>query len=240
MDNYSLSVLNSDEILAIKNAYHSDVFSVLGIHKHPEKEGLLVRAFLPHAISVSVIDTKTKKKVAVLKQIDDAGLFEGKLGNRRNFFAYQLVVTYDSGEITIDDPYCFPSLINEKDMYLFCEGTHENTYQWMGSHELDLNGINGTHFVLWAPEASRVSVVGDFNFWNGASHVMRKHLGSGIWEIFLPNVVSDANYKYEILDKHGQLQPLKADPYAFSMQHPPNKHLKLCLIIRINGMINHG
>ena len=223
MNNHSLSILHPDEVLAITHAYHPDIFSVLGIHKHSVKKGLLVRAFLPHATNVSVIETKTKKRVAVLNQVDAAGLFEGKLGNRINIFSYQLVVNYGSGDIIIDDPYCFPSLISEQDMYLFCEGTHENTYQWMGAHELNINGIKGTHFVLWAPEASRVSVVGDFNCWNGASHVMRKHLGSGVWEIFLPNVANGVNYKYEIVDKYGQLQPLKADPYAFSMQHPPEQ-----------------
>jgi len=97
----------------------------------------------------------------------------------------------------------------------------------MGSHELEVDKVKGTHFVVWAPDASRVSLVGDFNYWDGRHHVMRKHPGSGVWEIFLPNVTAGASYKYEIADKNGHLQPLKADPYALSMQLAPETASKV-------------
>jgi 1,4-alpha-glucan branching enzyme len=227
MNNLAKSLLDNEEVSAIINAKHHDVFSVLGIHTHPTGNGLIVRAFLPEALSVEVIDSKTNKLVALLDLVDSAGLFEGKLGRRRNVFSYRLRVSYPNETLVIDDPYRYPCMIKEQDLYLFCEGTHEKTYQWMGAHQLKINNVEGTHFVLWAPNASRVSVVGDFNFWDGRQHVMRKHPAAGIWEIFLPNVVADACYKYEIVDKQGQLQPLKADPYAFSMQLAPETASKV-------------
>jgi len=215
------SLLDHEQVLAIINGKHQDVFSVLGIHKHPTENGLIVRAFLPDALNVEVIDSKTNKLVTLLTCIDQGGLFEGKLGRRRNVFNYRLRVSYQNKSIVIDDPYRFQALINSDDLYLFCEGTHEQTYQWMGAHQREVEGVKGTSFVVWAPDARRVSVVGDFNFWDGRRHVMRKHPAAGVWEIFIPSVVANVSYKYEIADKNGHIQPLRADPYAFAMQHPP-------------------
>lgn len=227
MNNLALSLLNAEDLTALINARHQDVFSVLGIHKHPTENGLIVRAFLPEALSVEVIDCKTNQCVAALSLVDTAGLFEGKLGRRRNVFTYRLRVCYKNDTLLIDDPYQFPSLLNQDDLYLFCEGTHEHVYQWMGSHQITFNKVSGTHFVVWAPEATRVSVVGDFNFWDGRHHVMRKHIAAGVWEIFIPNIPMNSAYKYEILDAIGHIQPLKADPYAVSMQHPPETASKV-------------
>ncbi|MFQ3192768.1 MAG: 1,4-alpha-glucan branching enzyme, partial [Paraglaciecola sp.] len=179
MKNQFVSLLAKEEILALIEAKHQDVFSVLGMHKHPTQNVLIVRSFYPDALSVEVIDSKTNKLVALLDLVDPAGLFEGKLGRRRNAFSYRLRVSYKEETLVVDDPYSYPSMINNDDLYLFCEGTHEKTYQWMGAHQLEVDGVvgkvQGTHFVLWAPDASRVSVVGDFNFWDGRLHVMRKH-----------------------------------------------------------------
>ncbi|TYK66113.1 1,4-alpha-glucan branching protein GlgB [Colwellia echini] len=227
MDNLAKSLLDNAEVAAIVNVKHQDIFAVLGIHQHPTTSGLIVRAFLPHAQSVEVIDTKTNKLVAALSLVDQAGLFEGKLGKRRNSFDYRLRVSYESETITIDDPYRYPSLISNDDLYLFCEGTHEQAYRWMGAHEKEVDNVKGTHFVVWAPDANRVSVVGDFNYWDGRHHVMRKHPASGVWEIFLPNISAGASYKYEIADKHDHIQPLKADPYALSMQLAPDTASKV-------------
>ncbi len=221
------SLLKQDEINAIIHATHSDIFSVLGMHQHPTQKSLLVRAFLPNAISVNVIDTKNNKSIATLDKIDDAGLFEGSVGSRKYAFNYQLQVEYSDTSITINDPYSFPSLLDLNDIYLFCEGTHENTYQWMGAHQQEIDNVTGTNFVIWAPEASRVSVVGDFNYWNGKSHVMRKHPAAGLWDIFIPGIEANTSYKFEIADKHGHIQPLKADPYAFSMQKSPETASKV-------------
>tara|TARA_R110000744_G_scaffold160684_1_gene277000 strand:+ start:9849 stop:12092 length:2244 start_codon:yes stop_codon:yes gene_type:complete len=227
MKNLAKILLDNEEVSAIVNVKHRDIFSVLGIHKHPTAGGLIVRAFLPEALSVEVIETKTNALVAELSQVNQAGLFEGKLGRKRNVFDYRLRVVYNDETVIVDDPYRYPSLLKSDDLYLFCEGTHEQTYQWMGSHEKTVDNVKGTHFVVWAPDATRVSVVGDFNFWDGRHHVMRKHPGSGVWEIFLPNVSADASYKYEISDKYEQIQPLKADPYTFSMQLAPETASKV-------------
>lgn len=221
MNNLALSLLSTEDVNALINAQHQDVFSVLGMHKHPTENALIVRVLLPEAKSVDVIDSKTNKSVATLINVHQSGLFEGKMGRRRNAFSYRLRINYANDMITIDDPYQFPTMLNQDDLYLFCEGTHERVYQWMGSHQIAFNGISGTHFVVWAPDAKRVSVVGDFNYWDGRHHVMRKHLAAGIWEIFIPNIAANSVYKYEIVDAHGHVQPLKADPYAIAMQHPP-------------------
>jgi 1,4-alpha-glucan branching enzyme len=227
MNNLAKSLLDNELVKAIVNLQHQDIFSVLGMHNHPTVSGLIVRAFLPEALSVEVIDSKNNKLVATLNRVDQAGLFEGKLGRRRNTFDYRLRVYYKNESIIVDDPYRYPSLLTQQDLYLFCEGTDEQTYQWMGSHEVTVDNVQGTHFVLWAPNASRVSVLGDFNFWDGRRHVMRKHLSSGVWEIFLPNVAANASYKYEIADQNFQIQPLKADPYTFSMQLAPETASKV-------------
>jgi 1,4-alpha-glucan branching enzyme len=114
----------------------------------------------------------------------------------------------------------FSSALAEVDHYLFCEGTHERSYEWLGAHTLEQAGVAGTLFVVWVPAASRVSVVGDFNQWDGGSHVMHHHSRSGLWEVFVPGVGAGDCYKYEIHDHNGHLLPLKTDPYAFAMEHP--------------------
>ena len=221
MNNIISSLLGKEELNAVVSATHGDIFSVLGMHQHPQVSGLIVRVFLPEALAVDVIDSKSNKKVASLTQVDASGVFEGKLGRRRNTFKYYLRVELQDTTVEMVDPYSFPSVLQEQDLYLFCEGTHEHVYQWMGAHEQQVNGIHGMLFVLWAPDATRVSVVGDFNHWNGCCHVMRKHLGAGVWEIFIPGVAGGAKYKFEIIAASGQLLPLKSDPYGFAAQHPP-------------------
>ena len=221
MQKKSTSLLNTDDLIKLITASHSDVFSLLGMHKLSEVKGLVIRTLLPGAKAVTVFDKQTMKAVCTLNLIDDSGLFEVQLPEYTQPFEYQLQVAYEDNELLIDDPYSFPSLLNPDDVYLFCEGTLERVYQWMGAHPKTCQGVSGMLFVVWAPDALRVSVVSDFNCWNGASHVMRKHPGAGLWEIFIPNMPAGVSYKYEIVATHGQLLPLKADPYALSMQHPP-------------------
>lgn len=221
MNHKITSLLKTEEIIKLVTASHPDVFSLLGMHKTSEDKGVVVRALLPGAKAVSVINEKNNKEVCKLDLIDALGLFEAYMPKQESCFAYQLKVTYENNEMMINDPYCFPSLLSPDDIYLFCEGTLEHVYQWMGSHAKTYNGVSGMLFVVWAPDALRVSVVGDFNCWNGASHTMRKHPAAGLWEIFIPDVSAGVSYKYEIISSSGHLLPLKADPYALSMQHPP-------------------
>ncbi len=216
------SLLNNDAIDAIVAARCDDVFSKLGLHTHPAGKGLIARVFLPGATSVDVISSKDNKRVASLTLVNDAGLFEGTLGRRRKLFAYHLRVAFDNETVVMDDPYRFPSLLNDDDVYLFGEGTQEQLHKWMGAHTRQVDGVDGTVFVLWAPDAGRVSVVGEFNGWDGRRHVMRKHPASGLWEIFVPGVDQGQVYKFEIATLGGEILPLKADPFAYSMQGSPN------------------
>lgn len=221
MNNEIVSLLTPDELTALVTASHTDVFSLLGMHKTSEDKGIVIRALLPGAQKVSVINTQTQQVQTLLSCVDERGLFEVHLPNLNETFPYKFSVKYEHNEMLIDDPYAFPSLLNDDDIYLFCEGKLEQVYQWMGAHPKTVDGIDGMLFVVWAPDAKRVSVVGDFNYWNGASYVMRKHPAAGLWEIFIPSVGEGVSYKYEILSSEGYVLPLKADPYALSMQHPP-------------------
>ena len=221
MNHKRACLLTTEDIKKLVTARHPDVFSLLGMHRTSEKKGVVIRTLLPGAKTVSVIHEQTKKEACKLSLIDAVGLFETYMPEQVECFSYQLQITYDNNEMVINDPYCFPSLLNADDVYLFCEGTLEHVYQWMGAHSKTCDGISGMLFVVWAPDALRVSVVGDFNCWNGASHVMRKHPAAGLWEIFVPSVTSSVHYKYEIVSICGDLLPLKADPYSQSMQHPP-------------------
>ncbi len=221
----SRPTLDAASIRAIVNGEHGDVFAVLGLQQNPAGKGLVIRVFLPRAGSVDVIGTNGRK-IASLDKIDDAGLFEAILPRRKNRFAYRLQV---DGSQLLEDPYRFPSQLDSNDVYLFNEGTHERNYQWMGAHARTIDGVDGVSFVVWAPAARRVSVVADFNGWDGRRHVMRRHLAAGVWEIFIPGVEWYAHYKFEIVDARGRLLPLKADPYARSMQHPPETASRVVL-----------
>lgn len=221
MNKKALYILNAEEVNALVSGKHEDVFSVLGMHQNSEKNRLIFRGFLPTATAVDVIDKITQEKLLSLSLIEPSGLFEGCLETKENTVNYQFHVEYQDTDIVVEDPYRFSSLLENDDLYLFGEGTHEKTYQWMGSHVCEVDGVEGINFVVWAPDARRISVVGDFNFWDSRCHVMRKHPAGGVWDIFIPNVKGEINYKYEIVGKEGNILPLKADPYACKMQHSP-------------------
>jgi 1,4-alpha-glucan branching enzyme len=221
--------LTQDEIQSLLQARHADAFGVLGLHDNPNGKGLVARALFPGADSVELIARTSGKKIASLKPIHPDGVFEATMGNRKNRFEYFYRVSW--GEVTRDqeDLYRFPSLLSEDDAYLFCQGSHEQAYRFLGANPATCEGVEGVLFTVWAPAASRVSVVADFNHWDGRTHVMRKHPGCGIWELFVPEVAQHALYKYEVIDAEGNLLPLKADPYARSMQHPPETASRVIL-----------
>lgn len=205
---------------ATVEARHPDAFACLGMHRLEPGGQLAVRAFVPGASAVSVLDSRTGKRVADLRQMDDRGCFAGTMGRRRKPFRYRLRVSEDGDWRELEDPYCFPSALDEHDLYLFAEGTHERVWQWMGAHIRDIEGVAGVLFVVWAPSASRVAVVGDFNAWDARVHAMRHHPANGVWELFIPGVRPGAFYKYQIRAADGSVLPLKADPYAFALQQP--------------------
>ena len=208
---------NQAEIEALATGRHNNPFAFLGLHRG--KSGRVVRTLQPGAKAVDLVDGKGNT-LAPMRRIHDIGLFEAPMPARRR--RYALKVTWQSGDIQLtEDPYRFPSTLGEMDLYLLGEGSDKNVYRKLGAHPKTVDGIDGTRFAVWAPNASRVSVVGDFNSWDGRRHVMRLHPGNGIWEMFLPGVGNGALYKYEITDANGKLLPLKADPYGTLHEPPP-------------------
>jgi 1,4-alpha-glucan branching enzyme len=211
--------ISGEAVDAIARGDHGDPFAVLGMHE--TGGAVAVRAFLPHAARVEVIDAATGEAVAALERIREAGFFGGIVPGRARRFAYRLRVTIGNAVGEIVDPYAFGPVLGELDIYLLGEGRHRKLYEKFGAHLTTMDGTRGVSFVVWAPNAKRVSVVGDFNDWDGRRHPMRKRAEAGVWEIFLPGVAAGSLYKYELLDAGGNLLPLKADPFAFAMQGSP-------------------
>jgi len=210
-------------LAALMQATHGDPFSVLGMHVADDK--VVVRALLPGASTVSVLDSRARR-VATLDRQDGSVLFTGVMPRRRKPFAYRLRVEWgatnaDPGHTAdIDDPYRFPALIGDMDVWLLAEGTHHRPYEWLGAHLNVVDGIAGTRFAVWAPAARRVSVVGSFNNWDGRRHMMRLRHECGVWEIFVPQVGEGDLYKFEILGCDGELR-IKSDPFAFRAEMRP-------------------
>jgi 1,4-alpha-glucan branching enzyme len=207
-----------DDAQAIADGDHSDPFGYLGMHK--SADWLVVRAFLPGAASVHVLAAAGGKRVAELPRVHDAGVFAGPLPRRRSF-AYRLEVVWGETTVVLDDPYRFGSLFGDLDEHLMAEGTHLQAYERLGAHPSMIDQVAGVCFGVWAPNAARVSVVGDFNTWDGRRHPMRLHHSLGVWEIFIPGIGPGALYKFEIKDRDGTVLPLKADPYALRCEQPP-------------------
>ena len=198
---------------------HSDPFSVLGMHE--TDNGIEIRALLPDACRVSVIDKENQDTVCELDCLDDRGFFAGVVPQTHDFFAYQLQVYWGKESQILEDPYRYHPMINDLDEWFLAEGSFLSPYEVFGGHFIECDGVSGVNFRLWAPNAKRVSVVGDFNYWDGRRHPMRLHPASGVWELFLPKVALGQLYKFELIDCHGNLR-LKADPYAFSSQLRPD------------------
>ncbi len=210
------------DIEALINAEHRDPFSVLGPHADG-LGGYYIRAFLPQALSVNVVDRETGDVLGPLSCPDVPGLFVGQFAEPR---AYALRIQWAGGEQTSEDPYSFGPLLGEMDLYLFAEGNHRDLSHCLGAQVMSVDGVPGVRFAVWAPNARRVSVVGDFNIWDGRRHPMRLRHPSGVWEIFIPRLQAGEAYKYEILGEHGIL-PLKADPMALATQRPPKTASKV-------------
>src|SRR5215510_9643069 len=204
----------SAEAYAIVEGRHADPFHYLGLHTEGGKT--VVRAFLPDASRVEAVGEHGD--VAALSRIHDAGLFAGALqkGSRR----YQLRAQYGDNVVELDDPYRFPPVLSDFDLYLLGEGTDQRLYDKLGAHPLNLDGVDGVAFVVLAPNARRVSVVGDFNYWNPRRHPMRVR-GNGYWELFIPRARPGDHYKFDIIGPRGQHLPMKSDPVAFAAEVRP-------------------
>ncbi|MQU63798.1 1,4-alpha-glucan branching protein GlgB [Pseudomonas sp. FSL R10-1350] len=204
------------DIQALVRAEHPDPFSVLGPHADG-KGGQLIRAFLPGAVSVQVLAREGQALLGSLEQAQTPGLFVGHFVQAQ---AYLLQVDWGDVQQISEDPYSFGPLLGEMDLYLFAEGNHRDLSHCLGAQLTHVDGVPGVRFAVWAPNARRVSVVGDFNGWDGRRHPMRLRHPSGVWELFVPRLLAGEAYKYEILGAQGIL-PLKADPMALQTQLPP-------------------
>jgi 1,4-alpha-glucan branching enzyme len=194
-----------------------DPHALLGAH--PTPRGVVLRALRPEAERVEALIEG--EGVWELTRVHDAGLFELLLEGRTQLFPYLLRVHYPGGKVfTLRDPYAFMPTLGSFDEHLFGEGRHWRLYEKLGAHVRNLGGVSGVSFAVWAPQAEGVSVVGDFNNWDGRLHQMRRLGVSGVWEIFIPDLGTGAAYKYEI-HRRGALPFLKADPYALYAEVPP-------------------
>jgi len=206
-----------DELDAVVRREHANPHAVLGAH--PGEGGVVIRAYRPAACAITA--HLQDGRAVELEQIHSAGVFAGVAEGAELPLRYTLEIDYGpGGTFTIEDPYRFPPTVGELDLYLIGEGRHEELYERLGAHVREHEGVRGTAFAVWAPAARALSVVGDFNSWDGRLHAMRSMGASGVWELFLPGVEPGACYKYEILTAEHRLA-LKADPYALRTELPP-------------------
>ncbi len=207
-----------DDITGAKNAV---AHKYLGMHKC--RGGIVVRAYLNDAKFCQLVDLRDGTKNGLtMKKLDESGFFEIFLKGLRKTFPYKFRIRRYNGEIIqFHDPYSFDPTIGETDLYLIAKGDDRKIYEKLGSHLRIVDGISGSSFSVWAPTARRVSVVGDFNNWDGRYHQMRPLGSSGIWEIFIPEVSQGCKYKYEILAANNDTPFLKVDPYAVRFEPPP-------------------
>ncbi|HEY9100804.1 1,4-alpha-glucan branching protein GlgB [Chitinimonas sp.] len=211
------STLDHWEIEAICRGEHGDAFAVLGVHG---PEGLAqLRVWLPEAQTVTALrqDGKPLVKLACL---DPRGFFAVALPADATDRRYRLEVRWQGVTLQLDDPYQFPPLLGEVDIWHLGEGSHRRLWQVLGAHVQEVEGVHGTRFSVWAPNAKRVSLVGDFNFWNGSAHPMRLRRECGVWELFLPGVGPGDAYKFQVLDWDGLIVH-KADPFGFAAELRP-------------------
>jgi len=211
--------MTAAEIEAIAGGYHGDPFRILGPHRSEKsrvKPRWEVRAFLPQAKTADVV--LGGERIAMEKRRED-GFFVAVLEGEPRPYRLRIAFPH-GGDHEFEDPYRFPPLLTDFELHLHGEGTHYETYNMLGSHLVESEGVPGVRFAVWAPNAELVSVIGDFNDWDTRRHPMRLRNG-GIWELFLPNLTEGATYKYHVRSRHRGFQEQKADPYATRSECPP-------------------
>ncbi len=218
MDKVLRELIDLEQIKKLENSVCQNPERILGAH--PEKVGMMYAAYLPDAKHVSI---RVKDTVYPMERVDAEGFFAMILMDQKLMVPYQFLAEYANGDTEeIEDPYSyrFGSLFTEEDLRKFEAGTFYKSYEKMGAHPMTLDGVDGVHFAVWAPNAMRVSVVGDFNYWNGKRHQMKKLEKSGIYELFIPGLKPGTKYKFEIKTSKAELM-VKSDPYAFCSELRP-------------------
>src|SRR5881392_914219 len=217
MKSFEIAGLPPDEVSRFVGGEHSDPFRVLGPHR--VGDDLEIRVFRPDARKIEIVLDQHPEEPIAAQKIQQDGFFCATIRNATRDLPYHLRVTaWDGSHYLIRDPYQYGPIMGEVDLHLFAEGQHWKIYDKFGAHVRTIGDASGVYFSVWAPNAQRVSVVGDFNGWEGRVNPMRKLVGSGVWELFLPGIKQGAHYKFEIRTQTGALL-LKSDPFAFFNQH---------------------
>ncbi len=225
-----------DTISQLVEGRHENPFELLGPHDVDQsgRRAMAVRAFLPMSPSAWVVDPAHADQALPMRRIHPAGLFEAicPLPKGDGSPRYMLRVAEENGRkmTTMHDPYSFPHLLTDFDRHLLNEGRHWRCYDRLGAQLRKIDGIDGVNFAVWAPNATSVSLVGDFNNWDGRRHPMRKHIPSGFWELFVPGLSEGTLYKYQI--RHGDWVFEKADPFGFAAEVPPRTASKVADLSR--------
>jgi len=220
MSSHSSGTLGPDDVGALEAGRHGDPFACLG--RHPLGKTTVIRTMAPGAERIEVFTPKGKAPIATLEKVGSYGLFEGTLAASKAKSGYRLKAWQGEHSWDYLDPYCFGPVLDDFNLHLLQEGSHERAYECLGAHVMVHEGVAGTNFAVWAPSAANVSLVGDFNHWNAAQHPMRSRGASGIWELFVPGLADGAHYKFCIFDANGRQLPLKSDPFAFGTEYRPN------------------
>jgi 1,4-alpha-glucan branching enzyme len=217
-------LLTPEELHALHHLQHRAPHALLGMHPLGDGSGVVVRAQVPGALAVEAVPVHDPKQPRIpLRRLGDTAVFEGGTALAQRVFAYDLAIAWPDGTHTRGrDPYSFWPTLGDTDLHLFNEGNHRRLYDTLGAHLETLDGVPGTAFTVWAPNARRVSVVGSFNQWDGRRHPLRQLGSSGVWEIFIPGVGVGALYKFELLDAHGRVK-LNTDPFGQFFELPPKQ-----------------
>jgi 1,4-alpha-glucan branching enzyme len=215
-------IISKEDLQSFLEAKNGHPHALLGMHpvKEGKSSGVVVRAFLRNAAECDVVDVATDERFS-MQRLSPEGFFEAVIPGRKEVFRYRLRATQTNAEIRqFYDPYSFLPTLGDLDLHLFNEGNDHRVYEKLGAHVRVVNDVPGVSFAVWAPNGARVSVVGNFNNWDGRYHPMRPLGASGVWELFIPGLGEGELYKFEIYDKQGHLR-LKTDPYGTYFEAPP-------------------
>ena len=214
---FDIAGLPRDEVSRFVAGTHADPFRVLGPHK--VGDDVEIRVFRPDARAVDIVLDREPEKPIAAERIHEEGFFCATVPGAARDVPYHLRITkVDGSEQLTRDAYQYGPIMGDVDLHLFTEGQHWEIYEKFGAHLRTIGDAKGVYFAVWAPNAQRVSVVGDFNNWDGRVNPMRKLIGSGVWELFVPGIKQGAHYKFEIRSQTGAVL-LKSDPFAFFNQH---------------------
>ena len=222
-------LLKAEELESLVRVSCGSPHSLLGMHPLGDGSGVVGRALLPGAVTADMVPVHDRNAPVIpLRRLGDTDVFEGVSRGVRRVHAYDLRVTWAGGGVTQGrDPYSFWPTLGETDLHLFNEGNHRRLHEALGAQVRVLDGVPGTAFAVWAPNARRVSVVGDFNQWDGRRHAMRLLGASGVWEIFVPGVDVGALYQFEVVERDGAVR-VKTDPMGFQFELPPKHAAVVC------------